>query len=316
MWLPGFSVTWTEGFSLHPLNFMFLATLIAMGLWYGGVLEQNIRDTMRPLWYSLPTLRPPHVLSLPPTASPGILNRGIQWLRTRQTYQSVFWLLTRYFFPYLAPVGALYLWVAVINRIIFGVAASAGIVCQGTIDPKPVVRQERGRPFQTNSLCSSTGLFVFRGQRYRLQFRIPASQSWKDNSIPAGPQGVRAIDETLSMDIAVPLRRRVGQPWFKPIARIGTKGSDEYSLDFEPAPHFIYDMSQYKCWNDTCSDPFSIPEPTPNDNVVQAEFVAQSSGELFIYVNDVVLPPPWTTLLYRNNTGSADVILEAAPPQH
>lgn len=313
MWLPEFSVTWTEGFSLHPLKFLFLTTLIAMGLWYGGRLEQRIRDTMRPLWYSFPTVRPHHMLSFSPTTSPEILNQFIQWLRTHHAYRVVCGVLNQYFLPYLALIGAFYLGGATINSIHFGLAASSGIVCQGTNDPKPVLnRQERGRPFRTNSPCSPTGFFIFKGQHYRLLLRIPASQSWKDNSIPAGPKGVRAIDETILMDIAVPFRRRIAQPWFKPIARIGAKGSDEYPLDFELATHPIHEMSQ--CWNDTCSDPFSIPEPTASDDIVQAEFVAQSSGELFLYVNDVVLLPPWTTFHYRNNIGSADVILEAASP--
>ena len=45
-----------------------------------------------------------------------------------------------------------------------------------------------------------------------------------------------------------------------------------------------------------------------------AEFVAGASGEVFLYVNDAVLPflPPFT-LFYDNNSGKAEVTLQRLP---
>jgi hypothetical protein len=45
-----------------------------------------------------------------------------------------------------------------------------------------------------------------------------------------------------------------------------------------------------------------------------ADFVAAESGEVFLYVNDAVIPllPPFT-LFYDNNSGTAKVTLQRMP---
>jgi hypothetical protein len=80
------------------------------------------------------------------------------------------------------------------------------------------------------------------------------------------------------MVIAVPLRRILLRSWFRIIARIGETGTDEYFLD-----------------------------PDPGDiKSVEVPFTPHRDGELYLYVNDAVLPV-YMDFFYRNNRGSATV---------
>ena len=83
------------------------------------------------------------------------------------------------------------------------------------------------------------------------------------------------------------LRRHLGEPWFKPIARIGQTGTDEYSLD--PA-----DQSM----------------PGEKEEHLSAEITARRDGELFLFVNDAAIPFPTDWQMFYNNKGSATVTVE------
>jgi len=86
------------------------------------------------------------------------------------------------------------------------------------------------------------------------------------------------------MRFATPLRREITLPWLTPVARIGHRGADLYPL--APIP--------------------SLPIE-PDLTVLDTEFVARSTGELFLYVNDAIGPPGWSGVYYANNTGTATV---------
>jgi hypothetical protein len=73
----------------------------------------------------------------------------------------------------------------------------------------------------------------------------------------------------LIMHGAVPLRRVLREPWFKPIARIGHTGNDLYPLD-------AADFSK----------------PGQGISALVAKITARRCGELFLFVNDAVLPFP------------------------
>jgi hypothetical protein len=88
--------------------------------------------------------------------------------------------------------------------------------------------------------------------------------------------------ERIKMFVAVPLRRVLLRPWFRIIARIGETGTDEYFLD-----------------------------PDSNTAVVnrlEVPFVPHRSGEMYLYVNDAVLPIYMDTF-YSNNKGTATVTI-------
>jgi hypothetical protein len=80
------------------------------------------------------------------------------------------------------------------------------------------------------------------------------------------------------MIVTVPLRRVLLRPWFRIIARVGETGTDEYFLDPD------------------AGDVRSLEIP----------FVPHRTGELYLYVNDAVLPVR-KDFFYRNNKGTATV---------
>jgi len=88
----------------------------------------------------------------------------------------------------------------------------------------------------------------------------------------------------LIMHGAVPLRRVLREPWFKPIARIGHTGNDLYPLD-------AADFSK----------------PGQGISALVAKITARRCSELFVFVNDAVLPFPKRQYFDRNNNGSATV---------
>jgi hypothetical protein len=86
--------------------------------------------------------------------------------------------------------------------------------------------------------------------------------------------------------LGAPLRRVLFRPWFALMGRIGTTG---------------------------LADVFLAPLPMTLDStekIYKASFRAQRSGELFLYVNDALVPLPWINdVFYRNNKGTATVLI-------
>jgi uncharacterized protein (DUF2235 family) len=311
--LPGISATWTDSFSSHPDVFLVLASLIGFGLWAGGLLECTIHDAMRPIWYSNPNTSPRDTPPFSLPARPGWMNRAVQWLRTRRLYQSTFWYVSNWVIPGLFLLMVGYTAVAIVSQVSFAIRVSGGSVCASMKDLRSVSSQEEGHPFQTNALCASTGLKLDKGATYRLRFTIPKDNPWTDNGIPAGPNGVRPDDVPILMTIGVPLRRYLTEPWFKPIARIGVSGTDEYPLDPKPSVAWNSDTRQVERqgWLNTCSrTPMPVQEPSMAHMTFETEIIARSDGELFLYVNDAVLHPGLTSLFYCNNEGTAHVTVE------
>jgi hypothetical protein len=76
----------------------------------------------------------------------------------------------------------------------------------------------------------------------------------------------------------VPFRRILLRPWYRIVARIGETGTDEYFLDPDEG------------------DRKSLDVP----------FIANRDGELYLYVNDMVLPA-FMDYFYRSNRGTATV---------
>jgi hypothetical protein len=56
--LPGFTADWTDAYSSRPGMFLILVVPVALGLQWGGVLQQRMRDAMRAVWYNIPELNP------------------------------------------------------------------------------------------------------------------------------------------------------------------------------------------------------------------------------------------------------------------
>jgi len=123
---------------------------------------------------------------------------------------------------------------------------------------------------------------VVKGVRYQITLEI--QQPWLDSDItPSSINGFSMEKMSWPMYPGLLLRRHLGQPWFKPIARIGAQGRDEYPLDLQP-------------------------DGEPLSGQFTAEIPAGRSGEVFLFVNDAILPlsKGWQ-YFYNNNKGKASV---------
>jgi len=119
------------------------------------------------------------------------------------------------------------------------------------------------------------------------------------------------------MSTGVLLRRHLGAPWLKPMAKIGATGSDEYVLS--PLPSLAWEIipgkPPGKSSVDTCSQTRAeVTKVSPQDRMFTAELVARSSGELFLYLNDAIFLPLKTRLFYCNNEGSGRITVERVVP--
>ncbi|HJU04078.1 MAG TPA: DUF2235 domain-containing protein [Nitrospiraceae bacterium] len=282
MLLPGFVGPWLNAYQSHPLSFAALALGLIVLIWIGSRLQVRIFDTMRALW--MPALQHPRQ-TVPVAPLP---DDALFRLRTHRYYKAFFDVLVRYVLPSLA--GALAVWVilAGISQGLFAMMSAGGLVCTPTKSDqmKPDILTEGA--FPSNALCWASGTKLRKGKRYKFTIAINKTE-WKDgDNIQPGVGGFGLDQMTPAMYPGLLFRRYIGEPWFKPVARIGTRGSDEYLLN--PAD-------------------LSLPDQATTKLV--AEITARRDGELFLFVNDAVLPFPkaWQWF-YKNNRGTATVTVQ------
>jgi hypothetical protein len=206
------------------------------------------------------------------------------------------------------------------NRALFDGFSAAGTSCKGTIDSKDRRTEITGskQGFTTAQICWPTGLKLEAGHRYRITLSTPGD--WFDCTHRADVAGF--LSDSFIFWISTPLKRWWGQNWFKPIARIGELGNDEYVLEpSDPFEPYSYPLCQEidratECLSAKISDDaaqkLSQCAPVPNRRKsISTEVKARTSGELFLYVNDAVLiSPGLSDWFYKNNTGSGSVSVE------
>lgn len=120
--------------------------------------------------------------------------------------------------------------------------------------------------FKTSSPLQPLPVIAVAGKRYRVTVKPIEQHPWKDNDHPANPEGIMD-EESLTMT-ALRLARRVGdENWFHVMISVGPD----------------------------CEELHSIGS--------QETFLANSSGRLYIFVNDAYF-------FYWNNSGEAEVTVE------
>nr|MDQ3011476.1 hypothetical protein [Acidobacteriota bacterium] len=264
--LPDFLGGWIKAYQRHPGVFGILALLFLLLLSIGSKLRLRIFDRMRLLWS--PTSKWPEVVE--PDAD--LPNSALFSLRTNPLYQGLAKFFKKKALPLLAGVVVVVVVLAVAAaRGVYRVADSFGCFCPPTTNYSSV--------FRNSDPCWASGLRVEEGKRYRITISANANEPWKDGTTePKNIGGFGTELMTSAMYLGLPFRRQFRAPWFKPIARIGRKGGDEYPLD----------------------------GMIENDTKLTVEIKARRSGDLFLYLNDAVSLFPWTRF-YDNNRGSAEV---------
>ncbi|MGE5525077.1 MAG: DUF2235 domain-containing protein [Rhodospirillaceae bacterium] len=198
-------------------------------------------------------------------------------LRTSRWYLAFGKAFRRVVFPMAAGIGVLWLIAAAATQLVFAVMSSAGAVCAAGAGARDI--------FTPSTVCWDTGTRVEQGATYRITLQIADAARWTDGGIVADATGFRREKMSWSLYPRVLFRRYMTEPWMRPVARIGEAGSDEYVL--QPR----------------------VGESS--DTALVAEITARRSGELFLFVNDAVLPVPNTWQpFYADNTGAATVKVE------
>jgi len=181
-----------------------------------------------------------------------------------------------------------------------------------------------------SSPCARTRLWLVAGRQYRIRiepglaetapgsFEKKPEYAWFDKGTPADVVGFGV--DSLRHFAGMTLKHWWRENYFQPIARVGNIGNYEYPLH-PAAPLPKVDFSTCKA-----DAPADIESPAPlsarleelgcekrkeiqRNEVLIADITPDSTGELYVYVNDAVLF--WDSRdhhkFYKNNSGKAQV---------
>jgi uncharacterized protein (DUF2235 family) len=259
--LPDMLSPWLEAFQKHLGIFSLLIILLSICLFLGSKLQGKIFDTMRRIFdYSKAVERVPGEGPNLPHPKSKLVKIIKHEIVPRLILFIVLWFIV------LSIVRG--------GFILMDLSGRFSSPTLGTIENNPTIGQ--GILFDSKSILNASGIRVEEGKCYRIKLTVNGDK-WHDDSIPADFNGF----EKLKLILAIPLRRHLKEPWFKPIARIGNRGNDDYVL--EPL---------------NCSD----------SKTLISEITPRRSGELFLFVNDAVLPIGQRgQFFYNNNVGTATV---------
>jgi hypothetical protein len=234
------------------------------GLLFSSTLVQRlIGYRMKGLWDGITSAKPREVGPATRPSDP------IFKLRRHPSYRAASEFLSQQAFPFvfglvaLSAVGLIVL--GTINRGMFTVRTVAGRTC--TPATTPLTSQNGAWPeirFNNKDLCQTAGIELLAGRTYEISITLP--EGWKDNTIPANLTGISTSAAPWVYIPALPFRRVLRAPWFVPVARIGVWTPEYHMLTQE------------------------VTEVTP-----------RQSGQLFLFVNDVVGPPGLRSFFYENN---------------
>lgn len=294
--LPTVASTWVEHFQEYPVQLLvFGGIVVVLSIW-GSSLKQRIGDRMFDVWRDSR-----NNVACPPMTAAGV---WVYRLRTHPAYQWTYSVLKRTVVPnvfgFLTLMALIGTVVVLVTRATFDVKSVwEGSVCVGggTATARAVGSWE-DKEFWSSQICHPTGVVVERGAEYTIAITLPSRKPedpqegtyqrnrrtgrWMDRGhIVTSLEGFAT--PSLAFLPGLPLRRHLGLRWFVPVARIGDRGAEYYPLQQE------------------------VTTITP-----------RKDGEIFLYVNDALVPcPMWTCLYENNNGGPATVIVtrtKEAPP--
>jgi uncharacterized protein (DUF2235 family) len=337
--LPSYVEPWLKIIILYPFATTLVLILLVTAWQMNSFLRDRVQERARLAW-SRPNRSVPDI---------GKASRLLKIGRVmRQHGQPVRVAFSNFALPGIFLIAIFGASLLAVSRSYFNWRGGIGNFCQST----PSLTAVREQPITATALfdisnpCWNSGLSVEKGRKYRVWIDI--RDPWFDRTIMSGANGFR--DYGWRHLSALPLRRSYAADWFQPVARVGAQGDAEFPLDevnVRPAD----DLSRRRNPIDPDKDAtssigveksaelheeswprFGNFEPIPPAvlpaarevwrqqglaDAMVADFVAPESGELFLYVNDAIQPLPLLApfdLFYRNNSGTAQVTLQRAPP--
>lgn len=247
-----------------------------------------------------------------------------KWARTNTMVGLIYRFAANKVVPAACALAMVFLLTAAINRVAFDLQSGNGQYCHPALSDTDVKNSPvkataaATSSFATNQLCWSTGRALAEKTRYRI-IVDDAKGNWFDQATPTDPKGFTASN--MLYLIATPFKRWWREPWFAPVARVGATGNREYPL--QPCIYRSDGKSATATSGLTAyADPISEQEATriqkelankrdKERQVLVAEFTPETSGELFLFVNDAVVAiPRHADFFYKNNRGTASVTIE------
>jgi hypothetical protein len=288
---PSFLRLWVDSFADNPAYFLVVAALIATLMRYSSACELSLRDAARAIWRDATTPDRP----ISPPAAPTRLQR----VRTSRGYQRAMQAFKWQFLPNIAvtPVIALaLLWAgaAVLTQVQLPWLESGETLCKAHGGALPAL-DEYEMDFSTATLCYPVPATAVKGTRYIVEMTVRAA--WFDGDAPTTPVGLSAAELGVAGYLGVPFRRVIEARYLQPLIEIR---QPPRRLQFDSVHIYPLDME----WQQGAQH-------------YRAEFTAPESGELFVFVNDSVLPinplffyePQW---LHDGNRGTARLTLRRA----
>jgi uncharacterized protein (DUF2235 family) len=332
--IPSYLKNWSDALVENPVLTITLI-LIVLGLWRsGGTLGNRINDRARIAWGLSARAPRREVINSFWARVAGIgRTRPLRWV-----YHQV----DTYVVPTLVIVVLGSLLAVAAGRFLFTAVVGLGKICE--VPAGATARAVTSAPtyapdaFDTGKLCWWSGLRVEKGHNYVLG--IEMQDRWLDRTIFASPYGFKKTDDGFWLFALA--RRWPDAYWYQPAIKIGAMDTYEQLLvpldgaspdAFAPDPakpdadntHVAVDATRLGPF-----DPVSKlgPEQTRLANAqwdqrrpplrtrFVAEFTADNTGDLFLYVNDAV-NVLWVGggygLFYGNNSGTAAVWLQQKP---
>jgi uncharacterized protein (DUF2235 family) len=296
--IPSFAGKLVEVYADNPFYFLALAVTILLLIAAGTRMERKLRDEMRAIWES----------SLAGKPHPA-RESWVQKFRTSRRYQRFINVMKWYVLPdvLIAPLT-----VAAVAWIVFAAYVQAwlpfrengvrlfsiaALCTPSSTAPAPITSVSRD--FDPKALCSESLGLVTEGARYTVTFDVLAA--WQDASLPTNPLGLTASEFPIGLGyLAAPLKRVIDANYLQPLVEIRpVNGQHELLENIQ-----IY--------------PLDVQPVGDSATVFRAAFKAPRGGELFLFVNDAVLPftrpirDGWDEkYFYANNRGSACVTVES-----
>lgn len=288
IFLPAFAQTWIDSFSANPGVFGLLAAGICALILLSRSLRRSIQAVQQSLWLGQSSgLR---------HWSPGFVTA----VRENRLYRAFFRTLKHKLIPGAFGISVLLfvlfaLPLIAVSRIDFAIKDAVGNYCDLSDPARLRFASSSQYVAARNAVdirdrCAATGIQLQKGGTYEIALRT-LQPNLSDDSYPADLRGNRSEMPFLLRFAGAPFKRFIAENYLVPIARIAHAGGSMNSSLLNPIGQDEYVLH---------------PEsPAPEDanlHTMLARIHAESTGELFIYVNDGILR--WPIDQYCNNSGS------------
>jgi hypothetical protein len=242
-------------------------------------------------------------------------------LRTARSLTAIYGFMAERAVPVAIALVVLATMVGATLHTVYIAQEAAGWYCTGTAAQGAQVSADGKTAsqagFDASNVCWPSGIAVKAGRHYRAELEIADGDAlWFDRLERTDTAGFAGTD--LKHLSAAVLKRSWSAHWFAPILRVGRSGLDEFAMTAVCESGTECELQTYDTLKVDGLPIFSPLPPSIAQRFVDdhphpdaprkatLDFVAEHDGELFLYVNDALLPwPPsgGTLPFYRNNTG-------------